>query len=51
MELKQPVLVLNPIDELHDITAWARSLLPNAQVMERPRQSGPFDAGYVRPAS
>jgi len=44
MRLKQPVLVLNPKDELFDITARARNLLPNAQVKDLPWSSGSFAA-------
>jgi pimeloyl-ACP methyl ester carboxylesterase len=41
-QIRQPILILNPQDELHDITARARSLMPNAQMQDLPWASGSF---------
>jgi pimeloyl-ACP methyl ester carboxylesterase len=44
MQLQQPALVLNPKDELFEITSRARGLNPKAQVKDLPWSSGSFAA-------
>lgn len=43
VQLKQPILILNPKDVLFDITSRARNVLPNARVLDVPWSGGTFN--------